>query len=486
MNKALTLETLRKGVIEAQYAVRGFIPQTADQIKVEIAKGSTKYPFKNTVGLNIGNPQAVGNKPFEFHRQVLSALLVGQHGQIDSLPYHEDVKRRAKFYFNSIGAGSNVGAYSASPGYAFVNKNIAKFIQRRDGCKDLPDPSKISLTDGASNGITLIVQALSKSHDVGIMIPIPQYPLYSALLALNEINMVNYYLDESKGWGLATEELDRSLNEAKAKGIQTRAITVINPGNPTGQVLDREVMENVVRWCYDNKIMILADEVYQRNIYKQGKKFTSFRKVVTELPAPYNTTELISFHSASKGTQGDCGFRGGYMEFLNIEPKVQAELNKLKTMFLCSNTIGQIVVDLMVNPPNKEEGCSDYMIQKHKDEEEAAFQELKKRGQIVTQSLNSMKNVKSNEVEGAMYAFPQIFLSDKAIAAAKEMKLAADTFYCYQMLLKTGVVVVQGSGFNQVPGTWHYRISNLVGPTSKFAETMQNVYKFNEWFHQTY
>ena len=74
----------------------------------------------------------------------------------------------------------------------------------------------------------------------GTMIPIPQYPIYSATCELLGIHQVGYYLDESKGWDLTMEELERSLNEAKANGISVNSFVLINPGNPTGQVLSKE------------------------------------------------------------------------------------------------------------------------------------------------------------------------------------------------------------------------------------------------------
>jgi aspartate/methionine/tyrosine aminotransferase len=70
------------------------------------------------------------------------------------------------------------------------------------------------------------------------------------------------------------------------------------------------------------------------------------------MPAPYNETQLISFHSTSKGITGECGIRGGYFEAINIDQDVLDQIYKLKSIFLCSNTIGQIMTDLMVNPPN--------------------------------------------------------------------------------------------------------------------------------------
>ena len=93
--------------------------------------------------------------------------------------------------------------------------------------------------------------------------------------------------------------------------------------------------------------MICSDEVYQTNIY--GKKpFVSLKKVMHDLGAPYNQTELVSFHSTSKGLYGECGLRGGYMELENFDPFVQGQILKLRTITLCPNSIGQLTVRLKV------------------------------------------------------------------------------------------------------------------------------------------
>ena len=91
----------------------------------------------------------------------------------------------------------------------------------------------------------------------------------------------------------------------------------------------------------------MADEVYQDNIYADGDKFTSFRKVMLEMGSPYaENLELVSFHSVSKGFFGECGKRGGYMQLENIMPEIAAEIYKMASVNLCPNVVGQIVVDL--------------------------------------------------------------------------------------------------------------------------------------------
>lgn len=165
--------------------------------------------------------------------------------------------------------------------------------------------------------------------------------------------MVKYFLDESKGWGVDSNDILKRIKNAVDLGIKIRGMVVINPGNPTGNVLSRQDIEDIIKICYEHRIVILADEVYQKNIYTE-KPFISFRQVLHELGAPYtDNVELISLHSVSKGLMGECGLRGGYFETVNLDNFAEEMFYKLKSIELCSNTVGQIAVDLMVNPPKE-------------------------------------------------------------------------------------------------------------------------------------
>jgi len=184
------------------------------------------------------------------------------------------------------------------------------------------------------------------------MIPIPQYPLYSAQMTLESGTLVPYYLDEEKGWAVDAETLLESIKKARNEGTIIRALVAINPGNPTGQVLKRECLETMVKICYEENIMLVADQVYQENIYKEGLKFVSMKKVMHDLGDPYwSNVELISMHSVSKGLLGECGLRGGYAECVNFSTRAKEMMYKLKSINLCSNTIGQIATGLMCDEP---------------------------------------------------------------------------------------------------------------------------------------
>ena len=132
------------------------------------------------------------------------------------------------------------------------------------------DAKNIYLTNGAGEGVKILFSMLIRNENDGIMIPIPQYPLYSALITLSGGSQISYFLDESQNWSLDTNDVKKQITNAKKAGINIRAIVVINPGNPTGQVLSKENIQEIIDICYKNNILIIADEVYQNNVYKQG------------------------------------------------------------------------------------------------------------------------------------------------------------------------------------------------------------------------
>ena len=113
-------------------------------------------------------------------------------------------------------------------------------------------------------------------------------------------------------------------------------------------MLRRHDIENIIKLAYEHRMVILADEVYQMNIYGDVP-FTSFRKVLAEMGEPYSSNvELMSLHSVSKGLIGECGLRGGYMETHNLDPYTEEMLFKVRSVKLCANTVGQVAAHLMV------------------------------------------------------------------------------------------------------------------------------------------
>ncbi|CAG8468035.1 9690_t:CDS:2 [Ambispora leptoticha] len=459
LGKILTVDNINPHVKKVEYAVRGELAIRADNISREILEPHNKYAFKNIVHCNIGNPQQLNQKPITFFRQVASLtqypdlLLPENRSKIEAL-YPRDAIERAEKLLKHIGS---VGAYSHSQGISHIRENVAKFIEERDGYPS--DPNLIFLTHGASSGVQSMLQLIIEHPNVGIMIPIPQYPLYSATISLFNAKAVPYYLDEEQEWSLDIKGLYSSISKARENGIDVRALVIINPGNPTGQCLPLENMREVIDFCHKERILLIADEVYQTNIYQpETRPFHSFKKVLRSMGDAYKDFELVSFHSISKGMIGECGQRGGYLELTGMDPKVVEQLYKIASVSLCPNVTGQIMIDLMVRPPKRGEESYEQYIK----EITAIYESLKRRSRKLAECFNELEGVTCNNAQGSMYLFPTIRLPKKLIKAAHVAKKQPDEFYCLAMLEATGVCVVPGSGFGQKSSTWHFRISRLI------------------------
>ncbi|XP_043603144.1 alanine aminotransferase 1 [Bombus pyrosoma] len=476
-SKVLTEDNVFINLRKMEYAVRGPLLIRALEIEKELQKGAKK-PFKEVIKANVGDAHAMGQQPITFLRQVLT--LTVSPSLLNDPSYPEDVKERAKTILCQCKGGS-VGSYSESAGIEIIRKHVAQYIQDRDGIPS--DYHNIILSNGASDGIKSFLKLFNEKLDgkpSGVMIPIPQYPLYSATLAEFGLTQIGYYLNEENKWGLDISELDRALNESR-RTCNPRVLVVINPGNPTGQVLTRTNIEDIIRFAYKNRLFLLADEVYQDNVYDKDSAFHSFKKVMMEMGEPYCKMELASFMSVSKGYMGECGIRGGYGEIINMDPKVMAILLKSISAMLCPTVLGQVVMDVVVNPPKSNEP-SYKLFQKEKEE---TLRSLAERSQLVVDTLNSIPGFKVNPAMGAMYVFPRIDLPKRAIKAAEKEGQQPDVFYAFKLLESTGICVIPGSGFGQRPGTYHFR-TTILPQKEKINTMLENLKQFHIRFLEEY
>lgn len=415
-----------------------------------------------------------------FNRQVLSlvtAPFLFDHPLVSKM-FPADAIRRAK-EINTMMGGA-VGAYSDSRGAMGVRKEVADFIQRRDGYPS--NPGHIFLTDGASVSVRYVLNALIRDSNDAIMVPIPQYPLYSASIQLYGGTLLPYDLKEDAGWGMDIDAIRTSIHDARAKGTNVRALVFINPGNPTGQVLTADNLKDLARLAYEEGLVLMADEVYQPNIYTDDKPFVSAKKVIGEMGEPYASgVELASFHTVSKGVLGECGLRGGYVEFTNFHPGTIDEMYKIASVNLSPNTVGQVMMALMCNPPKP----GDESYESYTKEMENGLASLRRRAHLMTDAFNSLEGVSCNFTEGAMYSFPRIRLPKKAIEAVEKAGKAPDLFYSLELLKETGIVVVQGSGFGQEAGTYHFR-TTILPPEEKIEKFRNLLVDFHEKFMDKY
>jgi len=454
MAPTVVLDNMNPCIKKMEYAVRGPLVIRATAIEQELKDG-VKKPFTSVIKANIGDAHAMGNKPITFIRQVLA--LITHPPLLDSEDFPEDAKTRARAILAGCKGGS-VGSYSDSPGLEVIRRHVAEYIMERDGGIEC-DWRNIILCAGASEGIRGCLKLLTgpgTGTRPGVMIPIPQYPLYSASLAEYNMDQVGYYLDESRNWAMDVAELERAYQAAKDTS-DIKAIVVINPGNPTGQVLTRENLEAVIKFAVEKKLFVFADEVYQQNVYAEGSMFHSFKKVMMEMGAPYNKLEVASFMTCSKGFMGECGIRGGYAEVINMDPEVMAMLQKSISAKLCPTVVGQACMDVVVNPPRP----GDPSYNSWEGEVAATLASYADRAKLVADTLNKMEGISCNTVQGAMYAFPNISLPAKAVEAAKNAGQPADVFYAFNLLEATGICIIPGSGFGQQQGTYHFRTTIL-------------------------
>jgi aspartate/methionine/tyrosine aminotransferase len=427
-----------------EYAVRGPIPQRAAAMQKE---------GKKIIFCNIGNPQALDQSPISYYRQVVSLLedpaKIARERELKELFEESPASFLQEKDFTSeevlalsekilAQTGNGLGAYTESKGYAFVRQAVADFINKRDGFAPASDlaanPEHIFLTDGASDAAKRVLNLLITEKTDGVMIPIPQYPLYSASIKMFGGTQVNYYPDEEKDWALNKSILENAYTKAEGEGIKVKAIVVINPGNPTGAILDEKSIRDVLEFAQAHRLAIIADEVYQENLY--GGEFISFAKALgAEKDLP-----LFSLHSISKGFYGECGHRGGYLEVRNPPAIAESSLDfidlllKQASVSLCANSVGQILTYLMVSPPAE----TSPVRQKFAAEKEKVLGDLYEKATMVRNAFKKMDGVSIFGKTGAMYLFPRL----------EKLPPATDDFdYCMALLEETGLCTVNGSGF---------------------------------------
>lgn len=473
--RSLNIDNINPHVRRSEYAVRGEIAVKSEEYRARINKGETEgLPFDTVISANIGNPQQLDQKPITFFRQVLSLveyppLLEKEEVLLNQLGYKQDVIDRARWLLKQV---KSVGAYSASAGATGIRESIAKFIERRDGHP--ADPNSVYLSTGASSGVNTLLHVICAGSHTGVLVPIPQYPLYTATLSLMNARCVPYYLNEQNHWGTDVTSIRESLKTAKEEGTDVRAIAVINPGNPTGASLSYDDIKAVLALAAEEHLVVIADEVYQTNVFVG--KFHSFKSVLRDMqketPGPYDTVELASLHSVSKGVVGECGHRGGYFELVGFDPEVVEQIYKFISISLCSPVVGQCLVEMMVNPPK--EGEPSYAL--YKQETDGIFAGLQQRATALYEAFKDMEGVECSDPQGSMYLFPTINLPAKALKAAEADGREPDEFYALRMLDATGVCVVSGSGFGQKEGTLHFR-TTFLAPGTEWVDRVKVFHK---------
>jgi aspartate/methionine/tyrosine aminotransferase len=194
---------------------------------------------------------------------------------------------------------------------------------------------------------------------------------------------------------------------------------------------------------------------------------------------------LFSLHSVSKGFLGECGHRGGYLELRNVPDDATQEFIKLQSISLCANLSGQLATYLMVSPPRQGEESYQTYIRERDD----ILASLKAKAEILGRGLSRIEGMSVDIPQGAMYAFvrfelpPERDVDLSAMSDEQRLQYAAkrDSDYCLALLEETGICVVPGSGFGQLPGTLHFR-TTFLPPQDEIEQLIVRLREFHEHY----
>lgn len=346
--------------------------------------------------LNTGNPAIFGfEAPYQIVRDMLQAVPTA-HGYSDSRGIVE--ARRAI-----------VSRYENVPGFPLF------------------DVDDVYLGNGVSELITMTMQALLDEGDE-VLIPAPDYPLWTAMTSLSGGTPVHYLTDEQNGW-------QPDLDDIRAKVTpNTKAIVVINPNNPTGAVYSREILEGIVQIARENSLLVLSDEIYDRILFDDAEH------IPTATLAP--DLLCLTFNGLSK-TYRVAGYRSGWLVITGPSQHASGFLEGIQVLAstrLCPNVPSQHAVlaaltgtqsiDALIAPDGR----------------------LHEQRDVAWEGLNEIPGVTCVKPEGALYAFPRLDPEVHEIHDDKKL--------IYDLLVAEHILLVEGTGFNW-PTPDHLRVVTL-------------------------
>ena len=316
----------------------------------------------------------------------------------------------------------NKNGYSPSSGI----KAALSAIEREAHRKGISNVLDLFVTTGASEAIEICLTALANEGE-NVLIPMPGYPLYSAILSKLGVVENPYYLDEDNEWQPSLADIASKIND------KTRAIVIINPNNPTGSVCHEDTLRGLIDLALKHNLVIFADEIYDKLIL-DGRKHVSIASLNQDVSA-------ITFNGLSKSYLAP-GFRIGWGIVSGREPVMRSyveAINKILRARLCANHPIQYAIQPALEGDQSHLG--------------PVITKLTRRRDITVNRLNAIPGISCVKPEGAFYAFPRLHIDE------------SDDLFVHGLVRETGVVVVPGSGFGQVPGTKHFRVVFLPDET---------------------
>jgi len=400
------LKTIRKSskLANVCYDIRGPIMDAARQMEEEGHK---------IIKLNIGNLAVFG---FDAPEEI-------QQDMIRNLP-------------NSAG-------YSDSKGIFGARKAVMHYTQEQ-GIRGVT-LEDIYLGNGASELIVMATNALLDNGDE-LLLPSPDYPLWTAAASLSGGTPVHYLCDEAKGWMPDLSDIRSKITK------RTKGIVVINPNNPTGALYSDELLKAIVQIAREHGLVIFADEVYDKVLY-DGARHTAIASLADDVL-------MLTFNSLSKSYRS-CGYRAGWM-IVSGDKKSAADyiegLNMLSNMRLCANVPGQWAIQTALGGY---QSINDLV---------AEGGRLRRQRDLAYELITAIPGVTCVKPTAALYMFPRL---DPTF-----YPIVDDQQFFLEVLQETRVMLVQGTGFNW-PVPDHFRIVFLpheddlreaIGRLAKFLE----------------
>ncbi len=341
----------------------------------------------------------------------------------------------------------NSAAYSDSKGIFTARKAIMQYCQEKkiNGVK-IDD---IYTGNGVSELIVMSMNALLNSGDE-ILVPAPDYPLWTAAVSLSSGTPTHYLCDETKNWA-------PNIDDIKAKITpRTRGIVIINPNNPTGVIYSDAILKQIVEISREHGLIIFADEIYDKTLY-DGKKHTSIASLS-------NDVLTITFNGLSKNYRS-CGYRAGWMVVSGDKTPAKdyiEGLNMLSSMRLCANVPGQWAIQTALG------GYQSI------DELVGEGGRLRRQRDLAYELITQIPGVTCVKPEAALYLFPKL--------DPQMYPIENDQDFIAEILKEEKVLLVQGSGFNW-PHPDHFRVVFL--PTEDvLREAVSRLARFLERYRR--
>src|SRR3954471_11118035 len=341
----------------------------------------------------------------------------------------------------------NSAGYTDSKGIFAARKAVMHYTQQQ-GIKGVT-LDDVYLGNGASELIALSTNALLNEGDE-LLVPSPDYPLWTASTALSGGTPVHYMCDEGNSWMPDLDDIRRKITPA------TKGIVVINPNNPTGALYSDELLRQIVAIARQHGLVIFADEVYDKVLY-EGVKHTAIGSLSEDVLT-------LTFNSLSKSYRS-CGYRAGWL-VVSGDKRAAADyiegLTMLSNMRLCSNVPGQYAIQTALGGY---QSINDLV---------CAGGRLRRQRDLAYELITAIPGVTCNKPQAALYMFPRL--------DPKVYPIADDRQFFLELLKETKVMLVQGTGFNWATPD-HFRIVFLpheddlreaINRIAKFLESYRN------------